>query len=252
MSEKAVNLPEKKEVSLAEIDQPKSIAQALIQMVQNPNIDPDRLERLLDVHIKLSDREAEQAFNAALAGFQGDCPIIKRTKRVNFKSVDYKYSPVEEVVKQIKSHLTRWGLSYSFNVRKTEDPNLHELVTNISHVDGHSKEFSHFFNPIHNDDRMNDSQRIKSSITFAKRVGLESALGIVTEEDDKDGNLPAVPITKEQIKEIRSLIDSTGADPERFFLYLGVATKKIEELNNYDAQKAIHALKQKQQKMGAQ
>jgi len=236
-----MELPEKKKNAPLV---PATIQSALIEIVSRKDIDPDRLEKFLDLQIKMEDRQAKVEYNAALAGFQGECPIIQKTKHVKFKSVDYKYSPIEEIVKQIKPILTKLGLSYSFNVRTTEDKMVHELITKISHSSGHSEEYSHFFKPLHDDERMNQSQRIKSAITFAKRAGLESALGIVTSDEDDDARSATDKVAPiELLNEIESLIKETGANRDKFMSYLGA--ESLENISEAAAKRGIQALKQK-------
>lgn len=232
--------------------EPTEIQVALIEIVKRKDIDPERLEKFLDLQIRMENRQAAVEFHKALSGFQADCPIITKNKKVNFTSksgntTKYNYSPLDEIIHIIKPHLKSWGLSYSFNIKKTEDKNEHELVTKISHRGGHSEEFSLFFNPQHDDTRMNQAQRAKSSITFAKRAGLENALGIVTaEEDDDAARLTDTDITQSQIEAIKTLLIETKSDEAKFMSFIGVTA--IEDMSGADAKKAIHALKQKRGK----
>jgi hypothetical protein len=237
------NLPEKKEES-----QPVNIQAALLEIVQRKDIDLDKLERYIDLQFKMEERQSKMAFMNAMAGFQGDCPSIPKSKRVNFKSVDYKYSPIEEITKIINPITQKWGLSYAFDIRKTESPNENNLVTIISHESGHSKEFNYFFNPIHNDERMNRSQQAKSSITYAKRAALENALGIVTGGEDNDARgEDTQAIDEMQLNQIKALIEETKTDLGKFLGFMKV--ESLEAMTSFDAKRAIVALKQKKAKL---
>jgi hypothetical protein len=225
---------------------------AILRIVQDKDIDPERLERFLNLQIMMEERQAKQAFQDALAGFQGDCPIIKKSKKVDFKSsngnkVNYFYAPLDEIAHTAKPHLRKWGLSYNFNIKKTDDKVEHELVTTISHSAGHQESYSHFFNPVHDDNRMNLAQRKKSAISFAKRAGLENALGVVTAgEDDDARRLLDREITSEQLHDIRNLLMTTNTKMPEFLKFMGV--EKLEDLSELEGKKAIHALKQKRAK----
>lgn len=59
-----------------------------------------------------------------------------------------------------------------------------------------------------------DPQSIGSTITYARRFGLSSMAGVST--DDDDGESTVAPMTAEQLRTIRELIESTGADRDRF------------------------------------
>ena len=125
---------------------PLEIQSAILQIVQRTDIDPERLEKFLDLQFKAEAKQAATAFQQALAGFQGDCPIIVRTKKINFTSktgntTKYNYSPLDEIVHVIKPILTKWGFSYTFDIKTTQDPQTNELVTKIYHSQGHSEFF---------------------------------------------------------------------------------------------------------------
>lgn len=229
---------------LAEIP---SEGNVLVEMVKRSDIDPDRLEKFMELQFRYEANQAKQAFNKALAAFQGECPIIPKTKNVKFKSVDYTYAPIEEMVKVIKPILDKHSLSFTFDIKETQDKDKLLLVTRIRHSAGHSEEASNFFNRMHDDQRMNEAQRAKSAITFAKRVALENALGLVT-EDDPDADDAFIPkeATKEQLTEIRTLISETNSVEKKVLDYVGADS--IEEMNGSQAQKALHALKQKVKK----
>jgi ERF superfamily len=231
---------------------PVEIQSAIMRIVERTDIDPDRLEKFLDLQFKAEARQAATAFQQALAGFQGDCPIIVRTRKINFTSksgnaTKYNYSPLDEIIHVIKPILTKWGFSYTFDIKKTDDSQVHELLTKIYHSMGHSETFSYFFNNLHDDQRMNLSQRAKSAITYAKRAALENALGIVTAEDDDDARRAIDnPASDVQIGEIRKLIKSTKSKEEDLLKFMKI--ESLDELTEFEAKKALHALKQKRSK----
>jgi ERF superfamily len=218
----------------------------LLEMVKRTDIDPDRLEKFMDLQFKMEAKQAEREFNAALSAFQGECPIIDKSKNVSFKSVNYDYSPIEEIAFVIKPILTKHGLSYSFNIKETGDKDKLELITKIRHSSGHCEETSYYFNKYHDDDRMNLAQRAKSSITFSKRAALENALGLITAKEDDDAGGAAtgyVDVTPDQISEIKALIIETKSDEARFLKFIGA--ENLDNLTAKQAKTAIHALKQK-------
>jgi hypothetical protein len=222
-----------------------SMEEALVHIVQRKDIDPDRLEKFLDLQIRMEKRQAEQAFNEALAKFQGECPIIKKNRKIDFtsksgSSTKYDYAPLDEIIHIIKPLLSKNGLSYTFDVVAGEFVSV--LKTTISHQLGHSKDFTYSFDTIHDDQRMNISQRRKSALTYAKRAGLENALGIVTAGEDDDARRTSeTAITEDQINQIKELIVVAKVTPQQFSDRFKV--KEIEELSFSGAKKAINALK---------
>lgn len=234
------------------VENAPSFENALLKIVERSDIDPERLEKFLDLHAKTQARAASIAFFDALAGFQGDCPIIPRTRYVDFTSksgnaTKYNYAPIDEIIHIIKPHLTKWGLSYSFDIKKTAKESENELQVTIRHRGGHSETTTYFYNPLHDDQRMNQSQRAKSAITYAKRAGLENALGIVTADEDDDANRALDTIaTESQIDEIKQLVAQTKSEEKKLLAFLKV--ESFDQLTAFEAKKAIHALKQKRSK----
>lgn len=228
------------------------IQSAILEIVQRKDIDPERLEKFLDLQFKAEAIHAKKAFQQALASFQGECPIITKTKSVNFTSktgntTKYNYSPLDEIVFMIKPILTKYGFSFTFDIQLTENPELGLLKTKIYHAEGHSEEFVYYFPRVHDDQRMNMAQRVKSALTFAKRAALENALGVITAEEDDDARRSEdIEATDKQIKEIKRLIKATKTDETTFLTWL--KAEAIESLTALDAKKAIHALKQKKAK----
>ena len=235
MSKKAIVKDESKEVSMQS---------ALLAVVQNPDIDPARLKEFLDLQIQMENRQAKSDFKKALSGFQSECPIIPRNKSVEFGNTKYDYSPLENIVFLIKPILQKWGLSYSFDIENTDDKEQNKLVTIINHSGGHSEKFRYFFNPVSDNTKMSINQRTKSSSTFAKRVGLENALGIVNAGEDNDcvSDTAAVMLPS-QLDQINLLVEQTNTDVPKLLSYLKI--ESLDSMNGSQAKKALHALNQK-------
>lgn len=236
---------EKIENKEIQTSQPTDLQSALIHIVQRTDIDPDRLEKFLDMQIKMEERQNKALFFRALAGFQSECPIIEKSKNVNFKSVNYNYSPIEEISKAIKPVLSKWGLSYSFDIQETDNTDKMVLVTTVRHESGHSEKTSYFMDRYHDDNRMNKAQQSKSAITFAKRAALENALGIVTGGDDNDGRFNQES-TENQINELTALLKKHDKNEADFLKYCARVFKReittILELSYEEAREMISVL----------
>lgn len=229
------------DIQTIEIKKDVSMQDALIAIVQRTDIDPDRLEKFLDLQIKMETRQAEKAFTEALSDFQGECPIIAKNKKVSFGTTKYDYAPLDEIVSVIKPLLSKHGLSYSFDI-KTEDK-MTFMITTIYHKGGFSKSSFYTFDSL-GEGSMNQSQKRKSAVTYAKRAGLENALGLVTTGEDDDARRAIDnPISPAQLVEMKELLESTKADEKKFKDAFGVSC--LEAFSEYEAKDAIHALKEK-------
>lgn len=240
----------KSEVPAIQQSESSMILSALIDLAKDPTIEIGRLEKLMSLQERLEDRQAEKLYSTAIAKFQGECPTIQKSKKVKFesssgKTTQYNYSPLDEIVSVIKPILAKNELSYSFDIIPPEKGGtLATLQTKISHAGGHSVTSSLQFPEVHDDQRMNASQRRKSAISFAKRAGLENALGIVTTEEDDDARRAHHDeCSPEQVQEINELIKKTGTTLKTFLDYAKVS--KVEDMTKHEAKKAIATLKQK-------
>jgi len=214
----------------------------LIALAERTDLDPEKLEKLLDLHERHLEKQQESAFLGAMASFQGDCPTIVRKKKVEFGKTKYDYAPLDEIVETIRPYLTKHGFSYFFDT-KTEG-NFLTVEATICHKDGFKKTFSYQSDSLHDDARMNSSQRRKSALTYSKRACLENALGLVTAGEDDDARRAIdKPITEEQKKEINTLVKNTETKEYDFLKFLKV--DDIQELSFLEAKKAINILKQK-------
>ena len=162
--------------------------EVLIAKAIEKNVPVETMEKLLAMRDKLKKEWAEEQFYKALAGFQSECPTIKKTKIVKDKNgkVRYRYAPLESIIEQVKDLLKAYNFSYTIQSR-LEDGQL--IVTcELHHKDGHSKS-SEFRVPIYDSNYMNNIQKYASSLTYAKRYAFCNATGIMTGDEDNDGQL---------------------------------------------------------------
>lgn len=146
----------------------------------------ETLERLFSLRERVMAEQAKQAYVDAVAGFQSDVPVIKKTKAVlnkDGRTVRYMFAPLDAIVDQIKEPLKRHGLSYRWDT-KTADKVITAICT-ITHTMGHS-ESSSFEVPVDPEGYMTAPQKTASALTFAKRYALINALGISTGDEDTD------------------------------------------------------------------
>lgn len=227
------------DIQTIEIKKDVSMQDALINIVQRNDIDPDRLEKFLDLQIKMESRQAEAALNRALADFQAECPIIQKTKKAHNSN----YAPYDEIKHIVKPIAHKYGLSWSFSVSDKSDA-LKEMIVTVRHKDGAQFESTYSFPSMDDGGKMNSSQRTKSANSYAKRVALENALDIASAEMDDDARRAIDnQATPAQISEIEKLIIDTKSDLTKFMAAFQITS--INDFSELEAKDAIHALKEK-------
>ena len=226
---------------------------SILSAVKDPKISPERLEKFLDIQIKLEDRQAERAFNVAMANFQRDCPELKRDTKVDFPTkkgggrVSYSYTSYQDMVHTIRPYLIKQGLSFSFSTNESKETMEMEVI--ISHISGHRRTFTSFHEKIARGKGVTSSaQDRRSALTTAKRSALELALGLVT-VDDKEERKHSIEstATEEQIREINDLIRDVKGDYDKFLKFMNVSS--LELLSEYEAKRGINALKTKRRNL---
>lgn len=150
----------------------------------------DVLERLLAMRTQLKAEVAKEAFDAAMADFQGECPVIERRKeggKTKGGEVAYMYAPLEHILPVVRPLLQKHGFSYTF---KTETKPAVRVTCIVKHKMGHSEE-STMESPLGTKTPvMSDSQVTAAAVTFNKRYAFINAFGIVIGGEDNETKLP--------------------------------------------------------------
>lgn len=161
----------------------------LLQMAVEQGADLDRLERLMALQVQWEQREAEKAFNDAMADFKAHPPVILKDKHVHFEGqkgpTDYDHATHFGVTKAISEALGKHGLSHSW---KSEQRDGRIVVTcTIKHRLGHSDSTS-MEAPYDASGGKNSIQAIGSAKTYLERYTLLGITGLSTQDlPDDDG-----------------------------------------------------------------
>lgn len=159
----------------------------LIAAAIDKGIDADTMEKMLGMAERLDAERARREFDAAMAGFQSECPTIRKTKLVRTKGGDdaYRYTPIEKVVEQVKPLLIKYGFSHS--VDEEPAPNgWVKVTTNVHHTGGHTRSTSLSVPLGTKTAVMSDTQVVMAAVTYAKRHSFCNAFGILTSDQDND------------------------------------------------------------------
>lgn len=161
-----------------------------LQMIErasrDPSVDIDKMERLLQMHERMLNRDAETKFNAALAKMQIELPEIPEKGAIKNKSggVQSTYMLWEDLNKIIKPILSRHGFALTFRTGNLEKA---IVVTGIlSHEAGHSVS-STMHLPIDDSGSKNSVQGLGSSTSYGQRYVARALLNLTSRGEDNDG-----------------------------------------------------------------
>jgi hypothetical protein len=189
--------------------------ETLIASAIEKGLPVETMERLLAMRKELKAEWAKEQYDLAMANLQAELPIIKKKTAVKGKDGKdrYSYAKIELIVEQTKSFISKNGFSYKIEVEN--DENFLTARCIVTHKDGHV-EVSPFKVPISTEDYMTEVQKFGARSSFAKRYAFTNAFGIITADDDVDGDVKGKAKPKETTTDEKKHDDTQGgADPEK-------------------------------------
>lgn len=254
MGEPASNVTVLAETAPA-ISQAAAIISVIERAATNPNVDIDKMERLLEMQERIMDREARVEFISALATMQPRLPVITEKGRIEVPAKDGKtghstpFARWEDINDAIRPLLAEYGFALTFRTGVAADGKIN--VTGVlSHRAGHSEETTVTLTHDSSGSK-NAVQAVGSSYSYGKRYSAIALLNITSRGEDDDGVKAgeAPVITDEQADTIRELIGSTGTKVGAFLEYIGAPS--VADIPAAKFQAAMKALLAKQKKAGA-
>ncbi len=237
-----VTQAEAPETALEQVDtSPQAMMQIISRAAADPNMDVEKMERLLDVQERMMAKQAEINFTQDLVKLQAVIPRIKK----NGKGVHgVKYAKYEDIDKAIRPLLIDSGFSLRYNSR---DANGRVIITGtLSHKDGHSIT-DEIPLDIDKGSGRSSVQAVGSTISYGKRYLVGMLLNLVFEGEDDDGQTAGfIPLSQDQAAEIKKLLQETGADVKQFLNWVGAPN--VDEMDAKNYQNAVATLKRKLQK----
>jgi hypothetical protein len=165
----------------------------LLEMAVEKGMDPTALEKLVALHERIMDREAESQFNAAMQAFQSECPVIGKTSVADTGRYKYTFASLDHVAESIRPYTDKHGFSYSFD--SAIDANFVKVTCIVAHIGGHKRR-NDFSAPIDTKAAMNDTQKYASAVSYGQRYALKLAFGLSFGDDDDAKQLHPNPEPK--------------------------------------------------------
>ena len=225
-----------------------SIMEIISAVAANPEVDVAKMRELLALKLDVERRDAEIAFNQAMARLQPRLPRVKKNGAIDFGGGKpaMKFARWEDIDTAIRPRLTEEGFSLSFTAQPAPAGVL--MTCTISHILGHSKSSQMQLPPDTGPGR-NALQAIGSAHSYGKRYLTLDMLNIITEGEDSDGS-KAYPLTAEQLNNVRSMVDACelkGQPLKSFLTFAGAATVEMIQQHRYED--VMQALRKKQKQM---
>lgn len=167
---------------------PANSPMGMMMAAMAQGISPEQISQMMDLQERWEQKEAEKAYNDALAAFKSEAVEIIKRREVDFTSqkgrTNYKHAELSDVVEAVGPALSKHGFAWSW---KTEQQNGNIRVTCIlKHRLGHSDSVALEAAPDQSGNK-NSIQAIASTVTYLQRHTLKAITGVSEKGDDDDG-----------------------------------------------------------------
>ena len=210
------------------VDYGSGLLEVIARAARDPNVDIDKMERLIAMQERIQERQAKADFTAAKLAMRPLLPaidmrghIVIRDKNDPDKIIqDTPFARFEDIHFAIMPVLTAHGFDLSYRNGLSPDGKV-RVTTILSHIGGHSEQ-TDFDLPHDSSGSKNSVQAVGSSTQYGKRYGTLSILNIRVAGQDDDANTAVAPqtITVKQYDELQKLIVATQSDSVKFVQYL--------------------------------
>lgn len=181
----------------------------IVNAAMKQGVKGDDLSRYLAFSREMEQDRDRKALADALVMFQSECPRIKRSRNVAFKTgAAYSYASYDDIMAVVQPILQKHGISVSFDCRLEAGMMACDCILRL----GTWSERYGVSVSIPKEMRVNDTQKMGAAMSYAKRYALVNALNIVVTDEDTDGAYrPDKTITQEQADSIRDMVESIPA-----------------------------------------
>ncbi|MFG1349052.1 ERF family protein [Xanthobacter autotrophicus] len=207
-----------------------SILGAIMQAASNPEIDADKVARLMDNYRSIRAEEAKRAYLAALPDMQADLPTIDQNGRIRIEKggvviQETKYARWEDINEAIQPVLRTHGFGLSFRLSVAPD-GKQNITAVLSHTEGHQEETT--ITLMHDSTGSKNSvQAVGSTISYGQRYTARALLNFQSrarEDRDDDGRAAGgvETVSEDQVLALRDLAASVEADEKRFCTFMRI------------------------------
>ena len=173
-----------------QVGQVSTLLQVIERAASNPQVDIEKMERLMQMHERIVARDAEIAFNNAMRECQKECGYISAD--ANNPQTKSKYATFAKLDSVLRPIYTKHGFSLSFDEGETSKPEYVRVVCYVSHAAGHTRTY-HRDMPADGKgakggDVMTKTHAAGAAGSYGARYLLKGIFNVQVGEEDRDGN----------------------------------------------------------------
>lgn len=157
---------------------------AMLTLAASKDVDPDKLQKLMDFAERWQANQAKMDYNAAMMAFKSNPPHIDKNKDVRFGTTAYSHATLDEVTDKVTGALSAVGITHKWDVK--QDGGAISVSCILTHRAGHS-ETTTLTAGADTSGSKNSIQAIGSAVTYLQRYTLLAATGLAASDQDDDG-----------------------------------------------------------------
>lgn len=219
-------ISDRREVALA--NDSTALIAVIERAARDPNIDIDKMERLLAMQERVFARTAEAEYNEAMSACQAEMPrIMPRSANEQTQSM---YAALDEIDRVARPIYTRHGFALSFGTEDCPTAGFYRQTCMVTHRAGHSR-MCRADLPLDNvgikgTPNKTGVQGFGSTMTYGQRYITKLVFNIVIGGEDNDGNGPT--LSDEQIKTIEARLKDANTNRADFLAFWRV--ERLEQI----------------------
>ena len=237
-------------------ESPASESTAILQVIEraaaNPNVDIERMERLLAMQERILAKNAEQQFASALTDAQSK--VVRVAPDASNPQTRSRYASYAALDRMLRPIYTEYGFALSFTTADAPHADYVRVVCLVSHRAGHTRTY-HVDMPADGKgakggDVMTKTHAVGSAMSYGSRYLLKMIFNVAVGEDDDDGNAASgqPTLNEEQVANLSALLSEIGGDAKARFLRYA----KVTSLDQILACNYAQAVKDIEKKRRAQ
>jgi hypothetical protein len=224
---------------------PTSILEVIERVTRDPTADVAKLEKMLELYERVSDRQRQAEFAVAMNTAQG------KIRAVGYDSdnphTSSRYASYEALDRALRPVYSEAGFSLTFNTVPTDRAEIVRVTCRVIHTCGYFVDYSIDMpadgKGAKGGDVMTKTHATGSAVSYGMRYLLKMIWNVATGERDDDGNAAGTEfVTEGEAADLRALATEIGVNVPAFLKVMKAETfEKIPAARYKDALATLEA-----------
>jgi hypothetical protein len=228
--------------------EPSALLSVIEKAAADPNVDVDKMERLMNMARQVQADRAKVAFNTAFNECQSEIGVVATDS--NNTQTKSKYASYAALDKALRPIYTKHGFSLSFDTGTNAPADHVEVLAKLAHKEGHTESYRAVIcadgKGAKGGDVMTKTHAVGSAMSYGMRYLLKLIFNVAVGEDDDDGNSAGSKVetlSEKQQADMRALLDECPEGAERRML----GYYKVDNIAKIPASEYGYAMKRLEQ-----